>query len=161
MTTIPTDHSPETPTMLPQYGFGTDVDFQSLVKANNFLFRVYTPKAPSPFSDDSEPSFVAPKFNERYSLSPEEFKQGCPSLTDNQVHVGTYDDVAIHMDWTTRSYSPYISTSFSFIWSIWEALRRYHIGVKKDVQIAIIDASAVSRRSVTAVQLLRNSLPSK
>ncbi|KAF8065055.1 hypothetical protein FPV67DRAFT_167362 [Lyophyllum atratum] len=158
----PSDHRSPAAATLPQYGFGTDVDFGSLVKDNHFLFRVYTPKEPSPFADDSEPSFVAPKFNERYTRSPAEIKVP-PFDSDNysRPHTGTYADVAKHMDWTTRSSSPYISTSFSFIWSIWEALRRYHVGIKKDVEIAVIDASALSGRAVTAVQLLRNSLPTE
>ncbi|KAG6919155.1 hypothetical protein DXG01_008962 [Tephrocybe rancida] len=141
------------------YGFGTDVDFDKLVKNNHFLFRVYTPKERSPFADDSEPFFVAPKFNERYTRSPEEIRG---SLFDDNVHrhIGTYEDVARHMDWSTKSTSPYISTSFSFIWSIWEALRRYHQGVKKDIEISVIDASAVSSRATTAVQLLQSGLSS-
>ncbi|GLB39745.1 hypothetical protein LshimejAT787_0702550 [Lyophyllum shimeji] len=145
---------------LPQYGFGADVDFDSLVKDNHFLFRVYTPKEPSPFADDSEPFFVAPKFNERFVRSPAE--TDVLFGHDNHVsHAGTYEDVARHMDWTTKASSPYLSTSFSFIWSIWEALRRYHLGIKKDVEIAVIDASALSGRAVTAVQLLRQGLPSE
>lgn len=142
-------------TTLPQYGFGTDVDFDSLIKDNHFLFRVYTPRERSPFFDNTDPFFIAPKFNERYNLSPAQLSE-CAG-----AHVGSYEDVLTHMDWTTRSSSPYISTSFSFIWSIWEALRRYHQGVKKDVQIAVIDASAVTGRAVTAVQLLRQSSPSE
>ncbi|KAF5384389.1 hypothetical protein D9615_003397 [Tricholomella constricta] len=146
---------------LPQYGFGADVDFDSLVVDNHFLFRVYTPKAPSPFADDSEPFFVAPKFNERFTRSPEEIKAPYIGRDSQPTHIGTYDDVARHMDWTTKASSPYISTSFSFIWSIWEALRRYHLGIKKDVEIAVIDASALTDRAVTAVQLLRNGLPAE
>ncbi|PCH36874.1 hypothetical protein WOLCODRAFT_140621 [Wolfiporia cocos MD-104 SS10] len=71
----------------------------------------------------------------------------------------TYADVAQHLDWTTRSQSPYISTSFSFAWAIWEATRRYHHGVKHDVEIAVIDAKCVASRAVTAVELLRTAAP--
>ncbi|KAG6853019.1 hypothetical protein C0991_007460, partial [Blastosporella zonata] len=145
---------------LPQYGFSADIEFDKLVETNHFLFRVYTPKAPSPFADDSEPIFIAPKFNERYARSPEEIPLGYDDH-DGHHHVGTYEDVATHMDWSTKSASPYVSTSFSFIWSIWEALRRYHLGVKKDVQIAFIDASAVSKRAATAVQLLQSGSSSR
>ncbi|KAG5643530.1 hypothetical protein DXG03_000722 [Asterophora parasitica] len=158
MTSTLTNHEAAT-ISLPQYGFGTDVDFDGLVTDNHFLFRVYTPKAPSPFVDDSEPSFVAPKYDERFTRSPDEIK--APHIGRHRRHIGTYDDVTRHMDWTTKSSSPYISTSFSFIWSIWEALRRYHLGVKKDVEIAVIDASALSDRAVTAVELLRSGLPSE
>lgn len=142
---------------LPQYGFGQIVDFESLVANNHFLFRVYTPKESSPFADDSEPFFVAPKFDQRYARSPADIQ----AYRDHRSHIGTYDDVVRHMDWTTKASSTYISTSFSFIWSIWEALKRYHSGIKKDVQIAVIDASALSGRAVTAVQLLRDSVPSE
>lgn len=148
-------------TSLPQYGFGTDFDFDSLITDNHFLFRVYTPRERSPFFDDTDPFFIAPKFNERYNLSPAQLSEWRAHHGAPPPHVGTYEDVVTHMNWTTRSSSPYISTSFSFIWSIWEALRRYHQGVKKDVQIAVIDASAVTGRAVTAVQLLRQSSPSE
>ena len=141
---------------LPQYGFDTCVDFDTLLKSNHFLFRVYTPRERSPFFDDTDPFFIAPKFNERYNRSPLE-----PSHNDVSYYRGTYDDVVKHMDWTSRSSSPFISTSFSFIWSIWEALRRYHQGIKKDIQIAVIDAAALSGRAATAIELLRKSDPSE
>ena len=153
-TTLP--HLDEDHSILPQYGFGTCTDFGLLVNSNHFLFRVYTPREGSPFSDDTDPFFIAPKFNERYNRSPLEL-----SHNDTTEYRGTYDDVAKHMDWTSRSSSSFISTSFSFSWSIWEALRRFHLGVKKDIQIAVIDASAVSGRAATAVELLRKSDPSE
>lgn len=139
---------------LPQYGFSETLDFARLVGHNQFLFRVYTPKECSPFFDDSEPFFIAPRFDERCrNPSPGGLKNwevdGPAAITN-----ATYHDVVRHMDWTTRSLSPYISTSFSAIWSIWEAVRRYHHGVKQDVHIAIIDASAVSHRALTAAYLL-------
>lgn len=142
---------------LPQYGFGADVEFDTLVTSNRFLFRVHTPKQSSLFLDDTDPFFVAPKYDDRYTLSPDQ-------LSDQRSRgpwEGSYEDVARHMDWTTRSSSSCISTSFSFIWSIWEALRRHHNGMKKDVEIAVIDATAVSDRSATAVQLLRKGSPSE
>ncbi|KAG6885223.1 hypothetical protein C0993_004783 [Termitomyces sp. T159_Od127] len=142
------------PVSLPQYGFSTDVEFDKLVKNNHFLFRVYTPKPSPPSFDYGEPFFVAPKFNKRWNQSPEEIARS-PCYDASDRHVGTYEDVATHMDFSTKSSSPYVSASFSFIWSIWEALRRYHLGVKKDIEIAVIDASAVSQRAVTAVQLLQ------
>lgn len=139
---------------LPQYGFGPILDFADLVGSNQFLFRVYTPKERSPFFDDTEPFFIAPKFDERYrNVTPGGWKDW---ELDGKTTVAnaTYEDVAAHMSWTTRSSSPYISTSFSPMWSIWEAVRRYHHGVKQDVEIAIIDAHAISDRAVTAASLL-------
>ncbi|KAG6811891.1 hypothetical protein H0H93_014115, partial [Arthromyces matolae] len=146
---------------LPQYGFGTEVDFDKLITDNHFLFRVYTPKAPSPFADDTEPFFVAPKFNERYTRSPDKIAQSPCVHDDSYLHAGSYEDVVAHMDWSTKSSSPYVSTSFSFVWAIWEALRRYHLGVKKDVEIAVIDAHAVAKRAATTVQLLEKASSSR
>ncbi|KAG6896639.1 hypothetical protein C0992_006976 [Termitomyces sp. T32_za158] len=143
------------PVSLPQCGFSTDVEFDKLVKNNHFLFRVYTPKPSSPFSDHAEPFFVAPVFDERWNHSPEELARSPLSYEVSDRHVGTYEDVATHMDFLTKSSSPYVSASFSFTWSIWEALRRYHLGVKKNIEIAVIDASAVSHRAATAIQLLQ------
>lgn len=143
-TRSPTDHS-----SLPQYGFGVDVTFDRLLRNNPFLFRIHTPKQRSPFFDDSEPYFVGPRFNECYTSSPDNLPEHPINLSN-----GSYRDVAAHMDWTTRSSSPFVSTSFSFVWSIWEALRRYHTNVKHDIEIAIIDASAVADRAVTALELL-------
>ncbi|PPQ99310.1 hypothetical protein CVT24_009178 [Panaeolus cyanescens] len=136
--------------LLPQSGFGSVIDFQSLVPRNPFLFRVYTPKEKSPFSDDTDPLFVAPKFDELFARTPVEISQA--SFPDPAAWDCT--DVAHHMEWTTRSSSSFISTSFSFSWAIWEAVRRYHLGVKKDIEIAIIDAAAVDGRAATAVELL-------
>ena len=138
---------------LPQCGFGADIDFDTLIKTNHFLFRVYTPKERSPFSDDTDPFFVAPRFDEQFARSPVDL----PNIKFSEPVVGSYTEVARHMEWTTRSSSTYISTSFSFSWAIWEAVRRYHSGVKKDVEIAIIDASALGGRAATAVQLLRKA----
>lgn len=145
------------PRVLPQYGFSDDIDFHSLIQDNRLLFRVYTPKERSPFVDDSDPFFVAARFDEKFAPSP----VLSPGASFQSPHSATYDDVARHMDWTTRISSPYISTSFSFMWSAWEALRRYHLGVKQDIQIAVIDAHAISDRASTAVRLLRNGIPSE
>lgn len=143
--------SPEELTPLPQYGFGAELKFDTLVQSNPFLFRVYTPKQRSPFFDDSEPFFVGHQFDERFTRSP-------VSLSSPGVPVaGTYDDVVRHMDWKSRHTSPFISTSFSFAWAIWEASRRYKINVKHDIEIAVIDARALVGRAVTAVELLRLS----
>ncbi|KAJ7035918.1 hypothetical protein C8F04DRAFT_1221047 [Mycena alexandri] len=128
---------------LPQYGFGTDTEFKKLVERNAFLFRVHTPKP----STSAEVPFPALKFDWRYTSS-----TGPPSLDPPPA---TYNDVARHMDWTTRHSSPYISTSFSFMWAVWEAVRRYHFGVKHDVEIAVIDATAVAGGSLTVVEILR------
>jgi len=144
---------------LPQYGFVADIEFDSLVKHNPFLFRVYTPKKRSPFFDDTDPFFIGPKFDEHFTLSSHELSESLSCSLDPISLTSTYDDVARHMDWTTRSSSPYISTSFSFIWSVWEALRRYRTNVKHDIEIAVIDATAVSDKAVTALHLLRKSTP--
>lgn len=144
---------------LPQYGFGQDFAFASLLEQNPFLFRVHTPKERSPFADDSDPYFVASRYDERYNASPETLPTSCPR---NMVPVSqrcSYADVANHMNWTTRSSSPFLSTSFSFVWAIWEALRRYKSNVKHDIEIAIIDASAVANQAVTALELLRKGNP--
>lgn len=149
-------HDPDTKIRpLLQYGFQEDIDFNTLVESNHFVFRVFSPKEKSPFSDPSDPFFVAPKFDEQFTRSPVDISDATLKFPD--LSAGSYSEVARHMEWTTRSTSPYISTSFSFSWSIWEAVRRYHFGVKKDVQIAIIDASALKGRAATAVQLLQNS----
>jgi hypothetical protein len=140
---------------LPQCGFGTDIDFDSLIKSNRFLFRVYTPKERSPFGDDTDPFFVAPRFDELVARSPVD----PPNVKFSEPMVDSYAEVARHMEWTTRTSSSYISTSFSFTWAIWEAVRRYHIGVKKDVEIAIIDSTALGGRAATAIQLLKKSSP--
>ncbi|KIY49839.1 hypothetical protein FISHEDRAFT_16738, partial [Fistulina hepatica ATCC 64428] len=70
-----------------------------------------------------------------------------------------YADVACHMDSATSTSSPFISTSFSLFWSVWEALRRYHFGMKRDISIAVIDARTVREHAVTALQLLRSACP--
>ncbi|KAF9531045.1 hypothetical protein CPB83DRAFT_809322, partial [Crepidotus variabilis] len=138
---------------LPQCGFGEEINFDKLMHSNRFVFRVYTPKERSPFADDSEPFFVAPRFNELVSRSPLDL----PEIKFPETMVGTYAEVARHMDWTTKSSSCYLSASFNFGWAIWEAVKRYHVGVKKDVQIAIIDTHALGGRAATAVQLLMKS----
>ncbi|KDR77064.1 hypothetical protein GALMADRAFT_139090 [Galerina marginata CBS 339.88] len=138
---------------LPQCGFGAEVDFDSLITSNRFLFRVYTPKERSPFADDTEPFFLAPKFDDQVARSPIDL----PKIKFSEPLIGSYAEVARHMEWTTRTSSSYISTSFSFSWSVWEAVRRYHQGIKKDVEIAVIDATALGGRAATAVQLLQKS----
>ncbi|KAJ2919720.1 hypothetical protein MD484_g697, partial [Candolleomyces efflorescens] len=140
---------------LPQYGFGSSVDFKTLLPDNPFLYRVYTPKERSPFFDETDPYFVAPQFDELYARTPVEVTSA--PITDPLE--ATYADVMTHMEWTSRSRSIFLSTSFSFAWSIWEAVRRYHHGMKKDVEIAVIDASALLGRAATAVEMLRKSSP--
>ncbi|KAJ7748378.1 hypothetical protein B0H16DRAFT_1888466 [Mycena metata] len=128
---------------LPQYGFGTETEFKKLVERNAFLFRVHTPRS----SDPTEVPFPALKFDRRYTSN-----SATPS---SDPPPATYTDVAQYMDWTTRHSSPYISASFSFMWAVWEAVRRYHFGVKHDVEIAVIDATAVAGRSITVVEILQ------
>jgi len=152
-----TSHTPEVSVQdrnaLPQYGFGPDVEFEKLVESNPFLFRVHTPKEPSPFYERNEPYFVGPRFGEDFASSSFHSK-GSADSPYRGPPMSTYADVAQHLDWTTRSSSPYVSTSFSFAWAIWEATRRYHHSMKHDIEIAVIDARAVSGRAVTAVELL-------
>ena len=141
---------------LPQYGFGPDVEFDKLVNSNPFLFRVHTPRELSPFYDRSEPYFIGPRFESDFSSSTFS-SESSPSSPFRSPPAPTYADAVQHMDWTTRSTSPYVSTSFSFAWAIWEATRRYHHNMKHSVEIAIIDARAVASRAVTAVELLRKA----
>ncbi|KAG7095707.1 hypothetical protein E1B28_006421 [Marasmius oreades] len=139
---------------LPQRGFGPDVNFDTIAQYHPFLFRVYTPRTLSPLKDDTL-FFVGAQFDAK-------FAPRTPVLSGMHVEDGislfdtvTYEDCTTHLDWATRSSSPFISTSFSFGWSLWDAVRRYNNGMKHDVEIAIIDARALARQAVTAVQLLR------
>lgn len=142
--------------LLPQYGFGTDCEFSSLVKHNRFLFRVYTPKQHA-----TDASFLAQKFDENYNQSHTDLPASLrePASSASLLPEFGYMDAERHMEWTSRTSSPFISTSFSFAWAIWEALRRYKENVKRDVAIAIIDPDALTDRSVTALELLRKSTP--
>jgi hypothetical protein len=126
--------TPEERSPLPQYGFGPDLSFDSLVGENPFLFRVHTPKERSPFFDNTEPYFVGQRFNERHVISPQKLSDA--SSSSQRPISSTYADAKRHMNFKTRSTSPYISTSFSFVWAIWEAVRRYRVNVKHDVEIA-------------------------
>ncbi|TBU45339.1 hypothetical protein BD309DRAFT_860434 [Dichomitus squalens] len=147
----PVEASPQERNALPQYGFGADIGFEQLIDSNPFLFRVHTPKEPSPFYDNTEPYFVGQAFQD--SVGALAFRPSTVSpYQAPSTH--TYADVSKHMDWTTKASSPYVSTSFSFAWAIWEATRRYHHGMKHGVEIAIIDAKALSGKAVTAVELL-------
>ncbi|EPT01982.1 hypothetical protein FOMPIDRAFT_1119131 [Fomitopsis schrenkii] len=143
---------------LPQYGFGPDVEFDKLVNSNPFLFRVHTPRELSPFYDRTDPYFIGPRFESDFASSTFSSQASSPSPFRSPP-TPTYADAVQHMDWTTRSSSPYVSTSFSFAWAIWEATRRYHHNMKHSVEIAIIDARAVASRAVTAVELLRQADP--
>ena len=144
--------SPASPTdsSLPQYGFGAEVAFDALIDTNPFLFRVYTPKQSastccSTSDDPDAPFFLAQQF------------QSDPLAPLSKPSPASYADVAQHMDWTKKSTSPFVSSSFSFAWALWEAVRRYHGNMKHDVEIAVIDARLVADRAVTAVELLRKS----
>lgn len=141
---------------LPQYGFGSDVGFDQLVDSNPFLFRLHTPKESSPFYDNTEPYFVGQAFSDDVHAAA--FR--APTVSPYRPPpTYTYADVSKHMDWTTRSSSPFVSASFSFAWAVWEATRRYHHGMKHSIQIAVIDAKALSGKAVTAVELLRQGPP--
>ncbi|TDL27712.1 hypothetical protein BD410DRAFT_781588 [Rickenella mellea] len=142
---------------LPQYGFGSDFTFDKLIEQNRFLFRVYTPRARSSSDDSSDAHFLGGKFkrDSRSSthLSVRTDKCEAPEMMESP----SFEDVAQHMDWTTRSLSPFVTTSFSFAWAVWEAVRRYRLNVKLDVEIAVIDARMVADRAVTALELLRKA----
>ncbi|KAH9927999.1 uncharacterized protein BXZ73DRAFT_48704 [Epithele typhae] len=141
---------------LPQYGFGSEVSFDPLVDSNPFLFRLHTPKEPSPFYDATEPYFVAQAFADDVSESAFRSTKISPYRPPASY---SYADVSRHMDWTTRSSSPFVTASFSFAWAVYEATRRYHHGMKHSIEIAVIDAKALSGRAVTAAELLRKATP--
>lgn len=143
---------------LPQYGFGPQVTFDGLIQANPFLFRVYTPHGQPPSYEGSDPYFVGAKYDDAFSSAAFRSRGPEPS-SSRKASAFTYADAIQHLDWTRRSESPYISTSFSFAWAIWEAIRRYHVGVKHDVEIAVIDARAIADHAVTAVELLMKASP--
>ncbi|KAG9308349.1 hypothetical protein JVU11DRAFT_12115 [Chiua virens] len=152
--------SPISGSPLPQYGFGSEYSFDALIQDNPFLFRIYTPKTHSQIFDHAaEPYFIGQKFNEHFTRAAERLKD--PSLAPGQsvASIFTYQDVAQHMDWTQRHMSPFISTTFSFVWAIWEATRRYRVGLKHDVEIAVIDAKVLAGRAATALELLRKGTP--
>jgi hypothetical protein len=148
---------------LPQHGFGPETSFASLVAQNPFLFRVYTPKRRRQRSTD--PFFRGARFaddaDEASFSDIEADTDGESDATGVSAARATYADVVRHLDWTTRASSPYISTSFSYAWSIWEASRRYREGVKHDVHIAVIDARALLGRATTALELLRQGDPAE
>jgi len=144
--------------ILPQHGFHSDTKLQSLLAQNPYLFRVYTPKERFPLFDKTDPYFVAPKYNDKYARSPVEIRNHQHFINECNVD---YTDVANHMDWTTRVTSPFISTSLSFAWCIWDAVRRFHHGVKKDVEVAIIDGRAIADQAATAIELLELSSPTQ
>ncbi|THV02193.1 hypothetical protein K435DRAFT_653900, partial [Dendrothele bispora CBS 962.96] len=141
---------------LPQVGFGQDVTFDTIVTFSRFLFRVYTPK-PSQIREDDSAFFVGSKFDKTYApytpISSDMYLPFGESLSET----ATYEDCINHLNWETRSNSPFISTSFNFAWAIWDAVRRYNHGIKHDVEIAVIDATAFTGKAVTVLQLLRKA----
>lgn len=160
MTVVPSPpQSPISGGPLPQYGYGSDHTFDRLIQDNPFLFRVYTPKQRSPFFDATEPYFVGQKYNEQYREAAERLRQ--PFTGKSVASTSSYADVAQHMDWTQRHMSPYISTTFSFAWAIWEATRRYRVGLKHNIEIAIIDSRQLAGRAATALELLRKGAPNE
>lgn len=142
--------------ILPQHGFRLNTKLQSLLPQNPYLFRVHTPRGRFPLLDNTDPYFLAPKYNDEYARSPVEIRDYQRLIKEYNV---VYTDVAKHMDWTTRVTSPFISTSLSFAWCIWDAVRRFHQGVKKDIQVAIIDGRAIAGQAATAIELLELSSP--
>ncbi|KAF9238915.1 hypothetical protein BU15DRAFT_47190 [Melanogaster broomeanus] len=159
---VPSPQGLQTPisgSPLPQYGFGSEYSFDSLIQDNPFLFRIYTPKTRSQTLNKTQPYFVGQKFNEHFTRAAEQLKTSPFPPGESVASATTYQDVAQHMDWTQRHMSPFISTTFSFVWAIWEATRRYRVGLKHDVEIAIIDARMLSGRAATALELLRKGTP--
>nr|GAT47779.1 predicted protein [Mycena chlorophos] len=131
---------------LPQFGFGSEIEFRRLAERNPFLFRVHTPAPEKPHTplDDA---FVAPKFQQ------ERIGMEAPPAA-------TYAEVLRHFE---QDASVYVATSFSFMWAIWEALRRHQLdGGKHDIEIAVIDATAslIAPRAITAVEVLSSVSPS-
>ncbi|KAF9224872.1 hypothetical protein BS17DRAFT_54764 [Gyrodon lividus] len=151
--------SPINGSPLPQYGFSSEHSFDSLVQDNPFLFRIYTPKTSSQIFEKTEPYFVGQKFNEHFTRAAEQLKDSSSPPGESIASTTTYRDVAQHMNWTQRHMSPFISTTFSFVWAIWEATRRYRVGLKHDIEIAIIDARMLVGRAATALELLRKGTP--
>ena len=154
----PPARPPHSPT-LPQYGFGSEYSFDHLIQDNPFLFRVYTPKSPSQILSTPEPYFVGRKYNERFTLAAEQLRTPTVGSGETIASTSSYQDVALHMDWTHRHKSPFVSTTFSFIWAIWEATRRYRVGLKHDIEIAVIDSRLLGGRAATALELLRKGSP--
>lgn len=145
---------------LPQLGFGSDVTFETIVGYHRYtyLFRVYTPKL-LPAVQDESIFFVGSQFDNRFAPQTPITSEmhNYPSSGDPLVETATYEDCIQHLSWETRSRSPFISTTFSFAWAFWDALRRFETGVKHDVEIAVMDAASLSGKAVTTLQLLRKS----
>ncbi|KIK97309.1 hypothetical protein PAXRUDRAFT_10269 [Paxillus rubicundulus Ve08.2h10] len=151
--------SPINGSPLSQYGFGSEYSFDSLIQDNPFLFRIYTPKIGSQIFNRTQPYFVGQKFNEHFTRAAEQLGDYSFASGESITSATTYQDVAQHMDWTQRHMSPFISTTFSFAWAIWEATRRYRVGLKHDIEVAIIDARMLVGRAATALELLRKGTP--
>ncbi|KIY71360.1 hypothetical protein CYLTODRAFT_369482 [Cylindrobasidium torrendii FP15055 ss-10] len=152
-----TDSLPPPPaSFLPQFGFADEVSFERLAEHNPFLFRVYTPKAhDSDATYDKDIFCVAPRFNALYHSPIDELTELTPA---GPIHeVTSCSDIVQHMEWTTRSSSAYLTTSMSFAWAIWEAMRRYTNGFKHDVEIAVLDARALQGRAVTAYHIMKDA----
>lgn len=151
--------SPIASNYLPQYGFSSEHSFDRLIQDNPFLFRVYTPKAHSQSVTTVEPYFVGQKYNEHFTFAAEKLKSPAVGPGETIASSSSYLDAALHMDWTQRHKSPFISTTFSFIWAIWEATRRYRVGLKHDIEIAVIDSRMLAGRAATTLELLRKGTP--
>ncbi|KZT26177.1 hypothetical protein NEOLEDRAFT_1063722 [Neolentinus lepideus HHB14362 ss-1] len=146
--------------LLPQYGFGPELSFKKLVDRNPFLFRVYTPRPLGPCFNETDPYFLGESFHAEDDESiPDVNLRPRTGAVKGRAFTASYADAVKHLDWTTKSSSPFVSTSFSFAWAVWEACRRYKLSVKHDVHIAVIDAKALVDRAVTALELLRESAP--
>ncbi|KAJ4490299.1 hypothetical protein J3R30DRAFT_3276971, partial [Lentinula aciculospora] len=157
MVTNLTESSYDESRFLPQLGFGSDVTFETVSRYHRYLFRIYTPKSLPAVEDDSI-FFVGARFNNIFAPRTPIISEMYPSSScASLVETATYEDCVQHLSWETRSRSPYISATFSFSWAIWDAVRRFNNGVKHDVEIAVIDAAALSGKAATTLQLLRRS----
>ena len=59
---------------------------------------------------------------------------------DLSIEKPSLSTLLAHLDPGTRTTSAYVSASMSFFYALWEAVRRYRVNVKHDVEIAIMDA---------------------
>jgi hypothetical protein len=136
-----------------------------------FLFRVHSPKASlsdrsehhigtsSEYDDPSHAhpgiAFLAQKYDGRYNSQASELPLHHPDEPFSAAETVSYHDVATHLDWTQRSSSSFVSASSSFVWAIWESVRRFRTNVKHRVEIAVIDWDSVRERTVVVAPFLR------
>lgn len=91
----------------------------------------------------ADASFTAPAFSRRSPIT-------------SELRHPTYDDAVVHLDRRSAYLSPCVSASFSLVWAVWEALRRYHFNAEEKVEIAVIDACALVDRAATVEDILQS-----